>query len=250
MINSNNSSPPKKNSHSPKKYKKLTWSELKHREDYFEHRLDKYSHNYYLFNPYSGETILDTSIQINRSQSSWKKPDAYPNEVTKGTILYPEFYGSRREGCRQFFGYDNNEEKAAIHITSVCRGMISRLRLRKYYRENFHKVFDIDSGFYYFVNIETGATTWNKPILANPSDISPKTDPEFQDIDHDQYNQYSKGPMITKKGLGKKHIGKFQAMIIPKKVEEPPPEPEIIDFEDVPYRVCIVWLDSKVIKNY
>jgi hypothetical protein len=241
-MNSNNSS------RSPKKYQKLTWSELKHREDYFEHRLDKYTHNYYLFNPYSGETILDTSVQVNRSQSSWQKPDAYPNDVTKGTVLYPEFYGSRREGCRQFTGYDNNEEKAAIHITSVFRGMLTRLRLRNYYRENFHKVFDIDSGFYYFVHIETGTTTWNKPLLANPSDISTQKDPEFQEINHDDaYKQYSKGPMITKKGLGKKQTGKFKAMIIPKKAEEPAPEPEIIDFEDVPYRVCIVWLDSKVI---
>lgn len=194
--------------------RKIPYSELKRRYDTFEYRWDSARGSYFLFNPYTGETIFSTNLELlNRQYSMWAKPDKYPSKDAQTIQLFPETYSSRRWGRRRFQGW-TSPEAAALHITAVARGFLARLQLRKYFRARYCFMVDNFSGYYYIVdtyNEAGGESVWYKPRLAFPDDIT-----VFVPDDPDDYlkdKRYSKmdcrsGPLIRVSGLSKYDPGR------------------------------------------
>lgn len=229
----------------PRKGPKLTYTQWKDQLDYFEHRIDLTTNEYYLINPYTGESVMDLNVHLNRRNSLWKKPDMVPGENLgqTSTTLLPLFYASRTfVKCRSVPLFDT-QEKAAVVIGALVRGFLGRMKVRNIYRVRFYKEYDNDRGFYYFYDTKTGSTSWNKPFLAWPRDIREKPDPDYVPND---WNGYSSGPAVTKTKMGKgdSTIKKY-IRPIPEVEVEIPPEPKPIDFESVSYPIATLWLDTQ-----
>lgn len=237
--------------------RKTPYSEIKRRYDCFEYRWDAAAGNYYLYNPWTGETIFSTNLDvINRQQSMWAPIEKYPSEMAETLQLYPEFYCSRRWGRRSFKGWLSIDE-AAIHMTAVARGFLARLYLRRYYQQRYYKVIDQFSGYYYYVDTFNPEldTVWVKPRLAFPDDIriQVKEDPD----DYLQGKKYSKqdfklGPMITVKGLNKLDTGRaeLQAFLIPNEYRKIALRRySDIDLEQCSLNDMIIWMDSERVSN-
>jgi len=120
----------------PKKLpKKLLYSEIQNQYDLFIYQWDDSSQSYYLFNPYTGETILHSDYNnVDRSLSYWKPIDKHVLTKNVQTImLYKQQYASRLNGFRSYIRYTDVNEAATV-ISAVVRGFIARLSLRKYYQ--------------------------------------------------------------------------------------------------------------------
>ena len=127
----------------PPKYcpPRITHDQRMKRYDYFEYRYNRNDRAYYLFNPYTGETIFGTDTNyMDRRKSMWATPDKEVSDSTVFTVLYPEYYTSKRWGKRPFHGWTTNclcmsfEEqlnRAAVHIGAVYRGFVARQSLRR-----------------------------------------------------------------------------------------------------------------------
>ena len=160
----------------PKKVRGVTYDQILQKYDLFEYRWNTESQAYYLFNPITGETIIQTSFDnLDRSKSTWAEPDAHVSKEAHTVPLFPESYKSRRWGRRRFNGWEGNRTDAATHINAVIRGFLVRQNLRHYFRQRFTKKRCGESGYYYFVdNFNPEAeSTWYKPLLAFPDDIQP-----------------------------------------------------------------------------
>lgn len=188
--------------------RKTPYSEIKRRYDYFEYRWDTSNGAYYLFNPWTGETIFSTNLQVlNRQKSMWAKAEKYPTNSARFIQLHPEFYMSKQWGRRKFAPFVSSD-RAAIVIQALARGFLVRLRLRYYYRSRFYTMVDPFSGYLYFVDRENfdAETRWYKPRLAFADDILPLAveDPD----DYMKGQRFSKqdfkvGPLIKVAGLSK-----------------------------------------------
>lgn len=194
---------------------KILYSEFKRRLDCFEYRWDKVRGSYYLFNPWTGETIFSTNLELlNRSFSMWATPEKIPSLHAQTIQLFPETYASRRWGRRRFNGW-TSEASAATHICAVARGFLARTALRRYYRARYHLTVDQFSGYYFYVDsyYPEADSTWYKPRLVFPGDIR-----ELKTEDPDDYlkgQRYSKldfrfGPMIKVTGLSKYDAGRAE----------------------------------------
>lgn len=190
---------------------KTPYDEIKRRYDCFEYRWNAQERGYYLFNPYTGETIFSTNLEmLDRSKSMWTTPDKFPSDVAQNVMLYPEFYGSRRWGRRKFHGWQS-EEAAATHIAAVGRGYIARNAIRRYYRARFYTKTDPFSGYYFFVdNMNPDLdTVWYKPRLAFPDDILPYEEEDPQDwMKGKKFSRtdFRLGPMYKVAGVNKKDM--------------------------------------------
>ena len=181
------------------------------------------ANSYYLFNPWTGETILTNSTSLSlpimdRTKSMWAKPDKFPSinaktvQVRKFIMrdtcihrsrvmaypifqLYPEYFASRRWGRRKFLGWGDDYNAAATHITTVLRGYIARQSLRRYFRDRYHTMVCKFSGYYYFVDTwyPERETSWYKPLLAFPGDIIPAAQAiEYDPDDYMAGEKYSR----------------------------------------------------------
>ncbi len=182
----------------------------------FEYRWNKQEGHYYLFNPYTGETILGTNYDnINRTDSMWAKPDKVPSREAYTMTLYKESYKSRLWGVRRY-SLPMDPDRAVTVISSCVRAHWCRSHLREYYRERYYLKTCPFSGYDYFVDEWTttsdgsAATSWHKPILARPLDIQVRA--EFDPDDHmrDGYKysmrSFEKGPYISQGSLGKGNV--------------------------------------------
>lgn len=190
------------------KPKRTPFHEIKRRYDCFEYRWNAESQSYYMFNPWTGETIFDTNLELlDRSKSMWAVPDRFPSEIAQTVMLYPQFYASRRWGRRRFNGWAC-KDFAATHIAAVARGYIARKALRKYYKARYHTQIDQFSGYYFFVDHlnPDDDTKWYKPLLAFPDDIKPLEEEDPQDyMKGKKYSRqdFTLGPMYKVSGLNK-----------------------------------------------
>lgn len=84
-----------------------------------------------------------------------------------------------------------SKDSAAIHITAVARGCLTRLHIRQYYKQRYRKIFDVSSGYYYFEDkySENSESSWYKPRLAFPNDI------EVYEFSEDDPKDFMKGKM-------------------------------------------------------
>jgi hypothetical protein len=193
------------------KPKRTSYVEIKRRYDCFEYRWNSQTRQYYLFNPWTGETIFDTNLEmLDRSKSMWATPDRFPSEHAQNVQLYPEFYSSRRWGRRKFIGWETNDA-AAVHIAAVARGFLARNALRRYYRARYYTKVDHFSGYYYFVdNMNPDEdTNWYKPRLAFPDDILPYSEDDPEDyMKGDKYSRqnFTLGPVYVVGGLNKHDV--------------------------------------------
>lgn len=192
---------------------KTPFDEIKRRYDCFEYRWNTESQGYYLFNPWTGETIFDTNLEVlDRGRSMWAAPDKFPSDKAQTVSLYPEFYCSRRWGRRRFSGFATFED-AATHIAAVGRGYIARKALRRYYRARYHTKVDNFSGYFFFVdnlNPEMD-TVWYKPRLAFPDDILPLVEEDPEDyMKGKKYSRqdFTKGPIYKVAGLNKANLAR------------------------------------------
>jgi hypothetical protein len=221
-----------------KRQKKTSWSELLRQCDYFEYRLNFETNEYYYFNPYTGETIMQSSYDVlDRSKSMWADPDKVISVSASVVLLYPEGYQSRAWGRRPFHGWNNNID-AANHIKTVWRGYCARRDLSKYYNDRYKRSKCNLSGYlYYYDTYDTEnefCSFWYKPRLAFPWDIQElkKFDPE----DHMGNNKYSKqgfihGPYLKKAGLSKANIKRAKNPAFTK--PNPLRDLAISDFHDI-----------------
>lgn len=190
---------------------RLPYSEVKRRYDTFEYRWDFKTGTYYLFNPYTGETIYTSSDEmLNRKFSLWGPKDKYPVDNAQTTLLLPEFYLSRRWGRRKFYGWKSWED-AAVHITAVARGFLARLHLRQYYHHRYVKKMDRLSSLYYYVDsyYPDAEANWYKPTLAFPDDIGVYVEDDPDDLRKGKKyskSEYTKGPLIRVGGLSKDDV--------------------------------------------
>jgi hypothetical protein len=193
--------------------KKTSYEEIRRRYDCFEYRWNSEAKAYYLFNPWTGETIFDTNLEmLDRSKSMWTTPDRFPSQIAQNVSLYPEFYASRRWGRRRFHGW-NSEEAAGIHIAAVARGYLARNALRRYYRARFYTKADPFSGYYFFVdNMNPDQdTVWYKPRLAFPDDILPYEEDDPQDyMKGKKYSRqnFTLGPIYKVAGPNKQQMAR------------------------------------------
>lgn len=224
--------------------------------DYFEYRMNSDGYSYYLFNPYTGETLFNIELEgIDRTKSLWCPVEKNISKNTQSIGLYPEFYGSRRWGRRPFKGW-NTDEDAATHIAAVARGFLARRRLSSYFKGRYCKILSPETGYYYFYDSQNpnSEPSWFKPLLAFPDDIGLyiEEDPEdYLKMDKYSYHDYKYGPYLHLDALGKGTVARthHEAFI--------PVNPwrdiavnrqEDIDLEKAPLGSIIAWLeDSKAI---
>lgn len=190
-------------------------------ENHFEYRWDTSQGNYYLFNPYTGETVLGEDYNcIDRYASMWHPPDKFVSKEAYSIQLWPQGYASRKWGIRDFdFPKDEHGEttfesykKAATLIKAAYRGHLARQALRQYYRDRYFKETCKFSHYDYFVDRWTMEdhgydTVWTKPMLARPGDIIANitVDPDDHMADGDKYTYrgFIKGPYLKQESLGK-----------------------------------------------
>lgn len=196
-----------------KKPPRTPYDEIKRRYDCFEYRWNAQSQGYFLFNPWTGETIFDTNLEVlDRCKSMWAAPDKFPSGKAQTVSLYPEFYCSRRWGRRRFNGFDTADD-AATHIAAVGRGYIARKALRRYYRARYHTKVDNFSGYFFFVdNLNPDQdTVWYKPRLAFPDDILPLVEDDPEDyMKGKKYSRqdFTRGPIYKVAGLNKANVAR------------------------------------------
>eukprot|EP00601_Ochromonadales_sp_CCMP2298_P012767 CAMPEP_0173268220 /NCGR_PEP_ID=MMETSP1142-20121109/30201_1 /TAXON_ID=483371 /ORGANISM="non described non described, Strain CCMP2298" /LENGTH=559 /DNA_ID=CAMNT_0014204429 /DNA_START=186 /DNA_END=1862 /DNA_ORIENTATION=- len=229
--------------------KRTPYSEIKRRYDSFEYRWSKESKSYYMFNPWTGETIFDTNLEmLDRRMSMWAEPDSIPSMKAQNAVLYPEFYASRRWGRRRFPGWDSD-----VHIASVARGFLARMWMRRYYRARFHTKSDKFSGYYYFVDSLNPDldTTWFKPRLAFPGDVLLLKEEDA--LDYMKGEKYSRqdfklGPLFKVSGLNR--ADKVRSELTAFYVENPWKTQAIrsyeeIDLENTPIGAVVSWMDGE-----
>lgn len=235
-----------------KRPKKPRIDVVRKQQNTFEYRWNKESKSYFLFNPYTGETIFNTDVStLDRAVSMWAAPDKYPSSKAENLELYPEFYCSRRWGRRRFNGWDNAVD-AANHIVTVARGFLVRQWLRRYYRERYYMSVCQFSGYYYYsdtLNPEA-ETSWYKPRLAFPGDILLYKEEDPQDyLKGSRYSKmdFRRGPYHQVGGLSKtqKVPTEHEAF----KVNNPWRDIAIssyhdIDLETTPLNSIISWMEG------
>ena len=222
----------------------------------FEHRWDSSRQYYYFFNPYTGETIIQQEgVLIDRNFSYWCPSEKIcPTALI--TILLPQFYASRQWGRRKFYGFPD-EDSAATCINSVVRGWFARQNLRRYYRENYIRVFDKYSGYYYFHYLrEEREPAWFKPRLAFPDDILVPAVIDPEDYMHGEkltYQGFTHGPYLRLVTAGKKNVNFANMPNFISKNEWRDTAvryPSEIDLETCPLGSVIAWLDGLKAINY
>jgi hypothetical protein len=187
---------------------KLSYREQLKRYDLFEQRWNSEYQYFYMFNPYTGETLCDIGDgYYDRSKSTWAPPQK-PSKYTDLIEVFPARYASRSWGKRRFVPYEDYKA-AALHITAVARGYLARKALRAYFRMRYLRVLDKNSGYFYFAdnfNLSSD-TVWYKPRLAFPDDIK-IFDPyendkeDFMKGEKYTHKSFMKGPYIKKARLG------------------------------------------------
>jgi hypothetical protein len=207
--------PPKK-----KPYREGVDQRIKN-ENHFEYRWDTSQGHYYLFNPYTGETILGEDYHnIDRAASMWHPKDKFASKEAYTIQLWPQGYSSRKWGIRKF-AYEKDEHGeltfeafrgAATAIQSAYRGHLAREWMRSYYRGRYFTALCKYSNYVYFCDRwaldEQGYdTVWTKPLLARPGDIVDDivADPDDHMADGDKYSYrgFEKGPYLKQESLGK-----------------------------------------------
>jgi hypothetical protein len=184
----------------------------------FEYRWNGTEGHYYLFNPFTGETILGANYEnINRHDSMWAKPDKVPSKEAYTIQLYHENYKSRTWGVRPMpTNLKDNHNQSATICQSIYRGHLARKDLRHYYSERYYIKICPFSGYYYFVdNYKTtrdgsAVVTWHKPLLAIAGDIKEPIpfDPDDHMADGYKYSMrpFDKGPYLSQEHLGKGNV--------------------------------------------
>ena len=105
----------------PKNLKVVGYADLLRKYDYFEYRWNTDTQAYYLFNPYTGETIIQPSFeQLDRTVSTWAPSESHVSREAHTVALFAESYKSRRWGRRRFEGFTSKND-AATHIAAVIR---------------------------------------------------------------------------------------------------------------------------------
>jgi len=234
------------------KPKRISLDEIRRRYDCFEYRWNADSQGYYMFNPWTGETIFDTNLELlDRSKSMWAVPDRFPSEIAQTVMLYPQFYSSRRWGRRRFNGWES-VTMAATHIAAVARGYIARKALRKYYRTRYHTQLDNFSGYYFFVDHMSPEedTKWYKPLLAFPDDILPYVEEDTEDyMKGKKYSRqdFTLGPMYKVAGLNKADLARsdLAAFVVPNEWrEQAVGSYSDIDLNCAPIGAVVAWMEG------
>lgn len=238
----------------------VKYSELMRRIDCFEYRWSVENQSYYLFNPYTGETLMQSGNEpINRALSMWAIPDKRVSVQAAFVQLFSEGYKSRTWGFRKFKPYNGDKERAAFHITTVARGCIARRALQKYYSERYYTVFDSTSGYLYFTDScnpdEPEGKSWYKPLLATPWDIK-----QYIQLDREDYipinNKYTDrgfvlGPYFKKSGLAKRDLERSKCEAF--KVDNERRDVAIKELYDIDiekpdiFQSVVIWLEGTAV---
>lgn len=244
-----------------KKPPKLTYSEKLKQCDYFEHRYNPETEDYYFFNPYTGETIFCADFSMaNRAVSMWAPRDNVIATNVAGVQLYPEFYLSRQWGRRKFDAPWSKGKRAAVTlINASVRGFLARRALSRYYGMRYAKILCEYSQYYYFYdrydeNPQADAT-WYKPRLAFPWDIglwSPDDPEDYMRGDKYSYRGFEKGPYICKTGVNPKAKARAEQEAFIKQSDwrdNALEDPAHIDIEgETPLGSVIPWMDGLRVK--
>lgn len=238
----------------PKKIVKDNYTERLAKIDTFEYRWNADSQQYFLFNPYTGETIMTTDLNyLNRSKSMWGEPDSEISKEASTVLLYPEYYKSRIWGRRPFKGWKNKKD-AATHIIAVVRGFLARRYLGHYFRSRYSRAKCKYSNYFYFIDsfFPNNDTSWYKPLLAFPWDIKSKIehDPEdYMGDDKYTYRGYINGPYTKIDGVGKskKMRSVNPAFFVPNTWRKfAISKQEEIELDEFPMGSTIAWFDGIV----
>ena len=237
-----------------KRVPRTRYSELLRRNDYFEYRWNDRHDAYFLFNPYTGETIVQSSGEaMDRRKSMWSRPDDYISKTAQSVVLYRETYQSRYWGFREFRpGGDRGA--AAAHIQTVWRGFKARRQVARIFGQRFIQSYCTLAHYLYFFDLygsdQESASSWHKPLLAMPWDISERraADPEAHlGEDKYSYRPFERGPLIEKRGLSKAATGKAQMTAFTKANplrDRAVSRPADIDLETSPLGSIVAFFDG------
>lgn len=217
--------------------------------DYFEHRFNSQNGTYYMFNPHTGEVILDAADGVDRHKSHWMPPDPFPDLAPAGVsshTIYPCYFASRQQS-RPFNSSCLDKQIAAVMLTALARGGITRSKMRQYHSERYQKVLDKHSGFFYILDRLTGQTSWTKPRLCDAWVIKEQS-PDLRFDSHTAEASYCDGPVHRSK-LGKKNFGRYKPPVADNDdLIATQREPPMLDLEGTPFRVLALWIESNVDK--
>ena len=93
----------------------ISIDEYRRRIDTFEYRYDSDKVEYYLYNPYTGETIFnvsDTTI-VDRAVSLWYESEPFPDRNAETVVCLAVPYASRMWGRRVFRPWTSKEAAGA-----------------------------------------------------------------------------------------------------------------------------------------
>ena len=153
-------------------HKRLTIDEKKNMVNTFYIRFDVASGEEFLFNVYTGETILtedSAHTQVDRYVSLWRKREP-PTKGNQKLMRLPEMHFKSRVGIGAHKNRWNHhegisEEFASILISSAYRGFKIRRMVYELVCERFRGHMDKDSGYVYFFDSVSATTSWHKPKL-------------------------------------------------------------------------------------
>jgi hypothetical protein len=233
-----------------------TYGEILNRFDFFEQYYLENADQYYLVNPYTGETVYTSEERPygDRNTSLWVKFDGKPSQSVVSYQLFGQTYLSRQWGRRDFRGWES-KDAAATHIAAVTRGMQARMALRAYYKTRYEKVYDPYSQYYFFVDRWQDADditepSWHKPCLAFPTDIEEVIliDPEdHMRGDKYTYRGFERGPYLTRAGMNKRDIDRAKTNTFKKPNawrDQAITTPAQIDLDTAKLGDILAWMDD------
>lgn len=153
-------------------HRRLTVDEKKSMVNGFQVRFDVSSGEEFLFNIYTGETVLteDSSHQqVDRYASLWRKREP-PIAGKQKLMRLPEVPFKSRVGIGTHKNRWNHhkgisENFASTLISSAYRGFVTRKWVYALVCERFQAHMDKESGYLYYFDSISATTSWHKPKL-------------------------------------------------------------------------------------
>jgi len=139
----------------------------------FQLQFDDARNEHYLFHPYTGECIFGVDERgnlvsdLDRNKSMWTRATLFyesvedmRREITGQRIARAKRYKSTFPPNRSIY----TEEVAISILQNFFRRIYGLMRYRQKIFDTYVKNYDAGSYLFYFTNVETGVTSWCRPI--------------------------------------------------------------------------------------
>ena len=145
----------------------------------YEKRFDKITGSYYYFISrtqrsvwHKPKILRSRDLPVVEDPKKKKKRKKNKKQRPKGNVATDERESNLRKG--------GNDQKcsAAVIIQGLARRKIARRRVIERTKQTFEKLYDDDSGAFYYWNLVTGEAQWHKPRILGSRDDCPMAEPD------------------------------------------------------------------------